>query len=91
MAEVGELRSLEDLENFLMLPDWYNTIHAKLTENNYHVVEFKDWVQLVVCLGDKDLFYETFFKGRFDLDAIRNELDEMDEDIRIEMREREVI
>ena len=87
MAEDGKLRSPEDLENFLMLPGWYNTIHAKLTENNYHVEEFKDWVQLVVCLGDKDLFYETFFKGRFDLDAIRNELDEMDEDIRIEMRE----
>ena len=44
-------------------------------------------MQLVVCLGDRDLFFsETFFKGKFDLDAIKNELHEMDEDIRIEMR-----
>ena len=28
-----------------------------------------------------------FFKGKFDLDAIRNELDEMDKDLRSEMRE----
>ena len=89
MAEDGELRSPADLENLkkrLVLPGWYDTINDKLTENNYHVEEFKDRVQLVVCLGDKDLFYETFFKGKFDLDAIRNELDKMDEDIRIEMR-----
>ena len=86
MAERGELRSAEDLENCLMLPGWYSTINAKLAENNYHVEDFKDRVRLVVCLGDKDLFYETFFEGEFDLDAIRNELDEMDEDIRIEMR-----
>ena len=51
MAEDGALRSPADLENFLMLPDWYNTINDKLTENNYHVEEFKDRVQLVVCLG----------------------------------------
>ena len=44
-------------------------------------------MKLVVCLGDKDLFYEMFFKGKFDLDAIRNELDEMDKDLRSEMRE----
>lgn len=91
MAEDGKLRSPEDLEYLesrLMLPDWYNTINDKLTENNYYFAEFKDQVQLVVCLGDKDLFFETFFKGKFDLDAIRNELDEKDEDIRIEMRER---
>ena len=91
MAEDGKLRSREDLEYLesrLMLPDWYNTINDKLTKNNYYFAEFKDQVQLVVCLGDKDLFFETFFKGKFDLDAIRNELDEMDEDIRIEMRER---
>ena len=87
MAEDGALRSSEDLENCPVLPGWYNTINDKLTENNYHVEEFKDQVQLVVCLGDKDLFYETFFKGKFDLGAIRNELDEMDEDIRSEMRE----
>ena len=89
MAEDGILRSPEDLESLkrhLMLPDWYNTINDKLTENNSHVEEFKDQVRLVVCLGDKDLFYETFFKGRFDLDAIRNELDEVGEDIRIGMR-----
>ena len=89
MAEDGKLRSPEDLEYLesrLMLPDWYNTINDKLTENNYHFEEFKDRVKLVVCLGDKDLFFETFFKGQYDLDAIRNELDEMDEDIRIEMR-----
>ena len=87
MAERGELRSAEDLQNCLMLPGWYNTINAKLAENNYHVEEFKDQVRLVVCLGDKDLFYETFFEGEFDLDAIRNELDEMDKDLRSEMRE----
>ncbi|CAH3025467.1 unnamed protein product, partial [Porites evermanni] len=90
MAEDGQLRSPEDLENLkrrLMLPDWYNTINDKLTENNSHVEEFKDQVRLVVCLGDKDLFYETFFKGRFDPDAIKNELHEIYEDIRIsEMR-----
>ena len=86
MAERGELRSAEDLENCLMLPGWYSTINAKLAEDNYHFEEFKDRVRLVVCLGDKDLFYETFFEGEFDRDAIRNELDEMDEDIRIEMR-----
>ena len=88
MAEDGALRSPEDLENLerlLMLPDWYNTINDKLTESKRHVEGFRDRVKLVVCLGDKDLFFETFFKGRFDLDAIRNEL-EMDEDIRIEMR-----
>ena len=89
MAEDGKLRSPEDLEDLkrrLKLPDWYNTINDKLTENNSRVEEFKDQVRLVVCLGDKDLFYETFFKGRFDLDAIRNELDEIGEDIRIKMR-----
>ena len=86
MAEDGALRSPEDLKNCPVLPDWYNTINDKLTENNYHVEEFKDQVQLVVCLGDKDLFFETFFKGKFDLDAITNELHEMDEHIRIEMR-----
>ena len=89
MAEDGELRRPEDLENLkrrLMLPDWYKTINDKLTENNYHVKEFKDRVQLVVCLGDTDLFFETFFKGKFDFDAIKNELHEMDEHIRIEMR-----
>ena len=90
MAEDGELRGPEDLENLkrrLMLPDWYNTINDKLTENKSHVEGFKDRVKLVVCLGDKDLFYEMFFKGKFDLDAIRNELDEMDKDLRSEMRE----
>ena len=90
MAEDDELRRPEDLKNLkrrLMLPDWYNTINDKLTENKSHVEGFKDRVKLVVCLGDKDLFYETFFKGKFDLDAIRSELDEMDEDIRSEMRE----
>ena len=90
MAEDGELCRPEDLENLqrrLMLPDWYNTINDKLTENKSHVEGFKDRVKLVVCLGDKDLFYETFFKGKFDLDAIRNELDEMDKDLRGEMRE----
>ena len=89
MAEDGELRRPEDLENLkrcLMLPEWYNTINDKLTENNYHVEEFKDRVQLVVCLGDTDLFFETFFKGKFDFDAIKNELHEMDEHISIEMR-----
>ena len=89
MAEDGKLSSpkdLEDLEKRLMLPGWYNTINDKLTENNYRVEEFKDLVQLVVCLGDTDLFFETFFKGKFDLDAIKNELHEMDEHIRIEMR-----
>ena len=90
MAERGELRSAEDLENCPMLPGWYSTINAKLAENNYHVEEFKDRVRSVVCLGDKDLFYETFFEGKFDLDAIRNELDGMDEDIRIEMREGDI-
>ena len=47
MAEDGELRRPEDLENLkrrLMLPDWYKTINDKLTENNYHVKEFKDRV-----------------------------------------------
>ena len=44
-------------------------------------------MQLVVCLGNRDLFFETFLKGKFDPDAIKNELHEMDEDIRIEMRE----
>ena len=90
MAEDGELRGPKDLENLkrrLMLPDWYNTINDKLTENKSHVEGFKDRVKLVVCLGDKDLFYETFFKGKLDLDAIRNELDEMDKDLRSEMRE----
>ena len=90
MAEDGELCRPEDLENLkrrLMLPDWYNTINDKLTENKSHLEGFKDRVKLVVCLGDKDLFYETFFKGKFDLDAIRNELDEMDNDLRGEMRE----
>ena len=87
MAEDGALRSPEDLKNCPVLPDWYNTINDKLTENNYHVDEFKDQVQLVVCLGDKDLFFETFFKGKFDLDAIKNELHEMGEHMRIEMRE----
>ena len=87
MAEDGALRRPEDLENFLMLPDWYNTINDKLTKNNYHVNKFKDWVQLVVCLGDTDLFFETFFKGKFDFDGIKKELDEMDKDIRSEMRE----
>ena len=90
MAEDGELRGPEDLENLkrrLMLPDWYNTINDKLTENKSHVEGFKDRVKLVVCLGDKELFYEMFFKGKFDLDAIRNELDEMDKDLRSEMRE----
>ena len=90
MAEDGELCRPEDLENLqrrLMLPDWYNTINDKLTENKSHVEGFKDRVKLVVCLGDKDLFYETFFKGKFDLDAIRNELEEMDKDLRGEMRE----
>ena len=90
MAEDGELRGPGDLENLkrrLMLPDWYNTINDKLTENKSHVEGFKDRVKLVVCLGDKDLFYEMFFKGKFDLDAIRNELDEMDKDLRSEMRE----
>ena len=44
-------------------------------------------MKLVVCLGDRALFFETFVKGKFDLDAIKNELHEMDEDIRIKMRE----
>ena len=87
MAEDGALRSSEDLENCPVLPGWYNTINDKLTENNYHEENFKDQVQLVVCLGDKDLFYETFFMGKFDLDAIRHELDEMGVVIRSEMRE----
>ena len=86
MAEDGALRSPEDLINCPVLPDWYNTINDKLTENNYHVEEFKDQVQLVVCLGDKDLFFETFFRGTFYLDAISKELNEMDQHIRIEMR-----
>ena len=43
-------------------------------------------MQLVVCLRDKDLFFETFFNGQYDLDDIKNELHEMDEDIRIEIR-----
>ena len=41
-------------------------------------------MQLVVYLGDKDLFFETFFKGKFDLDAIKNEIHELDEDLHIE-------
>ncbi|CAH3137010.1 unnamed protein product [Porites lobata] len=63
MAEKGELSNPEDLENCLNLPGWYQTIDDKLTKNNYHVDEFKRRVQLVVSLGDKDLFFETFFKG----------------------------
>lgn len=87
MAEGGALCRPEDLKNIPMLLGWYNTINDKLTKNNYHVDQFKDWVQLVVCLGDTDLFYETFFKGEYDFDAIKKELDEMDKDIRSEMRE----
>ena len=55
-----------------------------LPKNNYHVDEFKKRVQLVVSLGDKDLFFETFFKGKYDLDAIENEIHELDEDLHIE-------
>ena len=84
MAEKGELSNPEDLENCLILPGWYQTIDDKLTKNNYHVDEFKKRVQLVVSLGDKDLFFETFFKGKFDLDAIENEIHELDEDLHIE-------
>ena len=84
MAEDGELSNPEDLESCLMLPGWYQTIDDKLTKNNYHVDEFKKRVQLVVSQGDKDLFFETFFKGKFDLDAIENEIHELDEDLHIE-------
>ena len=84
MAEKGELSNPEDLENCLNLPGWYQTIDDKLTKNNYHVDEFKRRVQLVVSLGDKDLFFETFFKGKFDLDAIENEIHELDEDLHVE-------